>query len=100
MVQGGFSALHRFLVDAKRLKLLDGHVENKCIECNPAKFSSWVKLYLPLVNAELQNIVGKMKDAVISKSVSVKEKMSTLVNSPSVDAEIKHVVPADRHGKR
>lgn len=41
-----------------------------------------------------------MKEAVISKSVSVKEKMSTLVHSPSTETEVKHVVPADRHGKR
>ena len=44
IVQGGFRALHQFLLDAKRLRLLDGHVESKCTECTPSGSSSWVIL--------------------------------------------------------
>jgi hypothetical protein len=45
MVQGGFRSLHRFLLESKRLRLLDGHTESKCVECNPAGTSSWVFLF-------------------------------------------------------
>lgn len=88
-VQGGFKALHTFLSESKRLRSLDGHSDNTCVECGNTPSKSW-------------SLMGKMKEVVISKSASVKEKVTTLVSPTLSDGpgDVHHVVPSDRHGKR
>ena len=57
-----------------------------------------------------QNIMSKMKDIVISKSSSVKDKVAGVLSSPSMNQlvegsgnainAIKHISPNDKTGKR
>ncbi|WKY15899.1 hypothetical protein Q1695_000964 [Nippostrongylus brasiliensis] len=89
--QGGYHGLHNALIESNR-RLISSHDESKCRECvNAHSGRSW-------------KLVDKMKDVVISRSTAVKGKVSELVthaapgNAPT--NEVRHVVSADRYGKR
>ncbi|ETN87273.1 hypothetical protein NECAME_00132 [Necator americanus] len=90
--QGGYHGLHMVLSESNRLRLINSHDESKCRECgNASAARSW-------------KLVGKVKEVVISKSAAVKDKVSELVTQASPGyapvSEVKHVVSADRYGKR
>ncbi|KHJ97112.1 hypothetical protein OESDEN_02914 [Oesophagostomum dentatum] len=90
--QGGYHGLHSVLAETNRLRLINSHDDSRCCECgNGNSGRSW-------------NLVGKMKEVMISKSAAVKDKVSELVTQAAPtyapSHEVKHVVSADRYGKR
>ncbi|PAV90049.1 hypothetical protein WR25_14873 isoform B [Diploscapter pachys] len=100
IVVGGYKVLHRYVFESNRPKnLIASHNEQKCAICTEsrAESSSW-------------NIMSKMKDIVISKSSSVKDKVAGVLSSPSMNQlvegsgnainAIKHISPNDKTGKR